>query len=63
MNQWDLEYTILEDLHQKTSVCYNSMLLFYCMKLMEHFKMSVEHRWVNLNGKKYKINIEIIPEN
>lgn len=63
MKQWDLEYTILEDIHQKTTVGYTSMLLFYCMKLMEHFKMNVELRDVDLNGRKYKINVEIMPEN
>lgn len=62
MEKNDLAYTILEYTHDRSNVDYNAMLKFYCMKLMEHFKMETDQRFVELNGRKYRIKLDIFPE-
>ena len=59
MEKNDLAYTILEYIHDRSNVDYNAMLKFYCLKLMEHFKMETDQRWVELNGRKYRIHLTI----
>lgn len=58
MEKHDLQYTILQDLHDKTDVSFNDMLDFYCTKLMEHFKWETERETV-INGQKLTIKLEI----
>ena len=62
MDTWNLEYTILQDLHDKTSVSFKDMLFFYCLKLMEHYKMEAAYRRVTINGRKYRISVNIMTE-
>ena len=59
MQKDDLKYTTLEYIHNVSSVDYNAMLEFYCMKLMEHYKWEVDHHFVELNGRKYHIHLSI----
>lgn len=58
MEKHDLQYTILQDLHDKADVSFNDMLDFYCTKLMEHFKWESERKTV-INGQKLTIKVEI----
>lgn len=62
MEKNDLAYTILEYTHDRSNVDFNAMLKFYCLKLMEHFKYDVDFRDVELNGRKYRIKLDIYPE-